>query len=75
MITIAALTALGYPQAELKERIRGAMNVGCSRNGILDIILQMAVYAGFPAALEAVECPFFRQGVHAPRGWPVAELL
>ena len=31
-----------------------AMNVGCTRNEILEIILQMAVYAGFPAALEAV---------------------
>jgi len=49
---IAGLTVLGYPQAELKEHIRGAMNVGCSRNEILEIILQMAVYAGFPAALE-----------------------
>jgi 4-carboxymuconolactone decarboxylase len=54
MLTIAALTVLGYPQAELKEHIRGAMNVGCTRNEILEIILQMAVYAGFPAALEAV---------------------
>jgi 4-carboxymuconolactone decarboxylase len=53
MLTVAALTVLGYAQAELKEHIRGAMNVGCTRNEILEIILQMAVYAGFPAALEA----------------------
>jgi 4-carboxymuconolactone decarboxylase len=39
----------------LKEYIQGAMNVGCTREGILEIILQMAVYAGFPAALEAVK--------------------
>jgi 4-carboxymuconolactone decarboxylase len=55
MLTVAALTVLGYPQAELKEHIRGALNVGCTRNEILEIILQMAVYAGFPAALEAVK--------------------
>ena len=55
MLTVAALTVLGYPQAELKEHIRGALNVGCTRDGILEIILQMAVYAGFPAALEAVK--------------------
>jgi len=54
MLTVAALTVLGYPQAELKEHIRGALNVGCTRDEILEIILQMAVYAGFPAALEAV---------------------
>jgi 4-carboxymuconolactone decarboxylase len=55
MLTVAALTVLGYPQAELKEHIRGALNVGCTCNEILEIILQMAVYAGFPAALEAVK--------------------
>ena len=55
MLTVAALTVLGYPQAELKDHIRGALNVGCTREDILEIILQMAVYAGFPAALEAVK--------------------
>lgn len=55
MLTVAALTVLGYPQAELKDHIRGALNVGCSREEILEIIMQMAVYAGFPAALEAVK--------------------
>ena len=55
MLTVAALTVLGYPQAELKEHIRGAMNVGCTCNEIMEIILQMAVYAGFPAALEGVK--------------------
>jgi 4-carboxymuconolactone decarboxylase len=55
MLTVAALTVLGYSQAELKEHIRGAMNVGCTRGDIVEIILQMAVYAGFPAALEAAK--------------------
>ena len=55
MLTVAALTVLGYPQAELKDHIRGALNVGCTSDQILEIILQMAVYAGFPAALEAVK--------------------
>jgi 4-carboxymuconolactone decarboxylase len=55
MLTIAALTVLGYPQAELRDHIRGALNVGCGRDEILEIILQMAVYGGFPAALEAVK--------------------
>jgi 4-carboxymuconolactone decarboxylase len=55
MLTVAALTVLGYPQSELKEHIRGALNVGCTREEILEIILQMGVYAGFPAALEAIK--------------------
>ena len=55
MLTVAALTVLGYAQGELKEHIQGALHVGCTREEILEIILQMAVYAGFPAALEAVK--------------------
>jgi 4-carboxymuconolactone decarboxylase len=55
MLTVAALTVPGYPQAELKEHIQGALNVGCTRDEILEIILQMAVYAGFPAPLEAAK--------------------
>jgi 4-carboxymuconolactone decarboxylase len=34
MLTVAALTVLGYPQAELKEHIQGAMNVGFTREQI-----------------------------------------
>jgi hypothetical protein len=33
----------------------GALNVGCTRDELLEIILQMAVYAGFPASLEVVK--------------------
>jgi 4-carboxymuconolactone decarboxylase len=55
MLTVAALTVLGFPQGELNQHIRGALNVGCTREEILEIILQMAVYAGFPAALEAIK--------------------
>ncbi|MFO1056404.1 MAG: carboxymuconolactone decarboxylase family protein [Dongiaceae bacterium] len=55
MLTVAALVVQGYPQAELHQHVRGALNVGCTREEILEIILQMAVYAGFPAALEAVK--------------------
>jgi 4-carboxymuconolactone decarboxylase len=53
LLTVAALTVLGYAQAELKDHIRGALHVGCTRDEVLEVILQMAVYAGFPAALEA----------------------
>jgi len=47
---VAALTALGNAAPQLKVHIHGALNVGCSRQEIVEIIIQMAVYAGFPAA-------------------------
>ncbi len=52
--TIAALTTLGNAISQLKVHINGALNVGVSRQEIIEIIIQMAVYAGFPAALNAM---------------------
>ncbi len=52
--TVAALTALGNAQPQLKVHINGALNVGCTRQEVLEIIIQMAVYAGFPAALNGM---------------------
>jgi 4-carboxymuconolactone decarboxylase len=52
--TIAALTALGNAQPQLKVHIDGALNVGCEPQEIIEVILQMAVYAGFPAAINAL---------------------
>ncbi len=50
--TVAALTALGNAQPQLKVHIHGALNVGCTRQEVIEIMTQMAVYAGFPAALN-----------------------
>lgn len=52
--TVAALTALGNAAPQLKAHINGALNVGCTRKEVVEIIIQMAVYAGFPAALNGM---------------------
>ena len=52
--TVAALTALGNAPVQLNAHISMALNVGCSREEIVEIITQMAVYAGFPAALNGM---------------------
>ncbi len=52
--TVAALTALGNAIPQLKVHINGALNVGCTRQEIVEIMIQMAVYAGFPAALNGM---------------------
>lgn len=52
--TVAALTALGHAIPQLKVHINGALNVGCTRQEIVEIIIQMAAYAGFPAALNGM---------------------
>jgi 4-carboxymuconolactone decarboxylase len=52
--TVAALTALGNAAPQLKVHIQWALNAGCSREEIVEIMMQMAVYAGFPAALNGL---------------------
>ena len=70
--TVAALTALGNAQPQLKVHIHGALNVGCTRTEIIEIMMQMAVYAGFPAALNgmfaAKEVFDARDAADAPAG-------
>lgn len=51
---VAALTALGNAAPQLKVHIQGALNVGVSRSEVVETIMQMAVYAGFPAALNGL---------------------
>ncbi len=51
---VAALTALGTAPTQLKVHIKGALNCGCSREEITEVIMQTLVYAGFPAALTGL---------------------
>jgi 4-carboxymuconolactone decarboxylase len=53
--TLAALAALGHASQQLKVHIQSALNVGVKIEEIIEIILQMAVYAGFPAAINAMQ--------------------
>lgn len=52
--TIAALAALGNAQPQLKIHIQAGLNVGLTRQEITEVLMQMAVYAGFPAALNGL---------------------
>lgn len=52
--TIAALTAMGNATPQLKVHLEAGLNVGLSRIEIVEILMQMAVYAGFPAALNGL---------------------
>jgi len=63
--TIASLTTLGHCQPQLSVHINGALNVGCKPEEIVETIIQMAVYAGFPAALNGM---FVAKEVFIERG-------
>ncbi len=52
--TISALTILGDSKHELEIHIASALRVGCTRTEIIEVIMQMAIYGGFPRALTAL---------------------
>lgn len=51
---VAALTAMGNAQPQLKVHINGALNTGSSINELKEVILQMSVYSGFPGAINGM---------------------
>jgi 4-carboxymuconolactone decarboxylase len=53
--TVAALTALGTAGLQLRAHIQAALNVGCTQEEIIEVILQMALYAGFPATINGMQ--------------------
>jgi 4-carboxymuconolactone decarboxylase len=62
---IAALTALGNARPQLEVHVAAGLNVGLNREEIIEVIMQMAVYSGFPAAIDgliAAQAVFDRHG-------------
>jgi len=54
---LAALTSLvtrGGVEPQLRAHLHGALNVGWSEQEIIELMIEMAVYAGFPAALNGL---------------------
>jgi alkylhydroperoxidase/carboxymuconolactone decarboxylase family protein YurZ len=63
LVTIAALAALGRPLG-LELNIRMALNNGATKQEIVETLLHIAPYAGFPACWEglAIADRIFREG-------------
>ena len=55
IVTISALASLGTAQQQLAVHLRGALRVGLRREEIIELLIQIAVYAGFPAAINALD--------------------
>ena len=52
LINLAMLTALNRPH-EVKLHLKGALNNGCSKEEIMEVLLQTAIYCGVPAAIDS----------------------
>jgi 4-carboxymuconolactone decarboxylase len=53
LINLAMISALNRPQ-ELKVHVRGALRNGCSKEEIRAVVMQVAIYCGVPAAIDAL---------------------
>src|SRR5580704_2037429 len=53
LITVAMLAALGR-QEELGAHLRGALNVGITKDELVEVLMQVGVYAGVPAGGAAL---------------------
>lgn len=52
LVNLAMLTALNRPH-EVKLHLKGALNNGCSKEEIMEVLLQTAIYCGVPAAIDS----------------------
>ena len=52
-LNLAMLTALNRPH-EIKLHVLGALNNGLTKDELMEVFLQSAIYCGVPAALDAM---------------------
>lgn len=55
LATVAMLAAMGTAGDEFKMHLGGALRLGWTRRELVEVLLQTAVFAGFPAALNALK--------------------
>ena len=55
IVSISSLITLGNAVPQLKSHIHGALNIGCTRGEILEIVIQILLYSGFPTALNGLQ--------------------
>lgn len=54
IINLSMLSALNRPN-EVRLHVRGALNNGLTQDDILEVLLQVAIYCGVPAALDSMK--------------------
>ena len=64
---VATLVTRGGVEPQLRAHLHGAMNVGWSEQEIIELMIELAVYAGFPAALNGL---YAARDVFAERAAP-----
>ena len=73
LAVVSALCAMGTAAPQLRVHLHAALHVGCTPHEIVEVLMQMAVYAGFPAALNGLAAArevFAEAGITLPLAPP-----
>ena len=54
MVTVTALAAMGNHGVEFMRMCMGRLNLGWTQAEVVEALMQIAIYAGFPAAIHAL---------------------
>lgn len=54
LVIISAIASLGHAPLELKSHVNMALNIGLSQQEIIEALMQLTVYVGFPTAINAI---------------------
>jgi 4-carboxymuconolactone decarboxylase len=54
LLSLASLVTIGGLEPQLRGHTRGAVHVGCTPTEILETVIHVVQYAGFPKALNAI---------------------
>jgi 4-carboxymuconolactone decarboxylase len=54
LATVAVLAALQHSPLELKAHLHGALKLGWTKQELVEVLIQIVLYAGFPAAIHGV---------------------
>ena len=65
LIAVVSIATRGGAEPQLRAHLNGMMNVGWSEQEIIELMIELAVYAGFPAALNGL---YAARDVFAERG-------
>jgi len=54
LVTISCLASLGK-EPQLRSHIQGALKIGCKKEEIIEVLLHLAIYAGFPVTINSIK--------------------
>src|SRR5579872_1406938 len=54
IVALVAIATRGGAEPQLRAHLHGALNVGWSEQELIELMIELAVYAGFPAALNGL---------------------